>query len=40
MKDYYNTFKAILKENTKFKPSFLILECPRFIANIFLTKQG
>jgi hypothetical protein len=36
MKDFYNALQAMIKAGTEFKPSFVILECPEFIANIFL----
>ncbi len=36
MKGYYNTLQAIIKAMPEFKPRFIMLECPEFIANVFL----
>lgn len=38
MKNYYKILKAPRKTESRFKPGFLMLECPEFIVRLFLTR--
>ena len=39
MKNYFEAFYAVRKANPRFRPSFMMFECPAFIMNAFLPGQ-